>query len=438
MTTATATRWEVRADLIKPLPKQETYLDSLYKNEYTLYGGAAGPGKSYILRWGAIEMLVYWATQGHRDVRVGLFCEDYPTLARPADLEDREGVPGVAGRGTLEPDPRPRLLPPGEVGWGHDRPQEPGRSAEVYETEFAAIFVDELTRNPRQTFDDLRFRKRWPGIEHSPFGSASNPGSIGHGWVKKLFIDRDFSGDDDQLDPEGFSFIPALPADNPYLPASYWALLDSLPPAMRRAMAEGDWSVFQGQVFDNWRDAIHVVEPFPLPRSWTRWVSIDYGYANPFCALWFASSPDKREVYVYRELHRSGLTARQQAIHIKAAQRDERMEIYVADPSMWQKREGVVGDNLAGSTPPRGSSWSRRTTSVWPVSAWCGGRWTGSVCREATARGWGGSSSRRGCGSSLPAATWCGRCPRCPTTSCGPRTWTLMPRITPTTRCGTA
>ncbi|KKK72347.1 hypothetical protein LCGC14_2904750, partial [marine sediment metagenome] len=67
-------------DIIRPLPSQETFLDALYNKEYILFGGAAGPGKSYALRWGAVELLLWWASQGHRNVRVGLFCEDYPTL----------------------------------------------------------------------------------------------------------------------------------------------------------------------------------------------------------------------------------------------------------------------------------------------------------------------------------------------------------------------
>jgi len=52
----------------------------MYRREYILFGGAAGPGKSYILRWVLVELLLYWAGLGHRGVRVGLFCEDYPSL----------------------------------------------------------------------------------------------------------------------------------------------------------------------------------------------------------------------------------------------------------------------------------------------------------------------------------------------------------------------
>src|SRR4030042_1336080 len=71
---------KIRKDLIHPLPKQEQFLDAMYDKEYILYGGAAGPGKSYILRWSLIELLLYWFTQGHTGVHVGLFCEDYPAL----------------------------------------------------------------------------------------------------------------------------------------------------------------------------------------------------------------------------------------------------------------------------------------------------------------------------------------------------------------------
>lgn len=333
--------------LINPLPSQAFLLDALYDKEYILFGGAAGPGKSYILRWAAIDFLIACADRGHYDVRVGLFCEDYPSLkdrqvtriARefPLWLGDLRESKTEGFAFHLHPDYGSGIIALRNL-------DDPSKYASA---EFAAIFVDELTKNPRQTFDDLRFRKRWPGIDHSPFVAASNPGSIGHAWVKKLWIDRDFSGDDGRLDPNSFLFIPALPEDNPYLPQSYWDTLNSLPTAMRRAMKDGDWSIFAGQVFAEWRDHLHTCKPFPIPKDWTRWVGVDYGYANPFCGLWLARTPDKANVYVYREHYREGLRASEQAQGIRLASAGETIWLYAADPSMWQKREGVSGDSLA-------------------------------------------------------------------------------------------
>jgi phage terminase large subunit len=340
----------LRRDLIRPLPSQTRALDAMYDFEYILFGGAAGPGKSHILRWGAVEFLLYQAQCGHRDVRVGLFCEDYPTLKDRHVSKIKREFPEWLGELRASQDEGHGFYLRPEFGSGVVSLRNLDDPAKYASAEFAAIFVDELTKNPRQTFDDLRFRKRWPGIEHSPFMAGSNPGSIGHGWVKKLWIDHDFTGDDGNLNPSQFCFIPALPRENPYLPESYWETLNSLPEDMRRRMLEGDWSIFAGQVFAEWRHDLHVCDPFEIPADWVRLVSIDYGFAKPFCALWLARSPDKAKVYVYRELYRAGYGAREQAKRIKAASGEEKIAQYPADPSMWQKREGVRGEEVVGVT----------------------------------------------------------------------------------------
>jgi len=62
--------------------------------------------------------------------------------------------------------------------------------------EFAAIAVDELTKNSKEIFDFLRFRRRWPGVERPKFLAATNPGGKGHAWVKKLWVEKDFTATD--------------------------------------------------------------------------------------------------------------------------------------------------------------------------------------------------------------------------------------------------
>jgi hypothetical protein len=334
-------------ELINPLPSQERFLNEMYRREYLLFGGAAGPGKSYILRWAAVEILLYWASQGHSGVRVGLFCEDYVALKdRQVSRMERE-FPRWLGsvRNTVKEGLGFYMNE--EYGGGTISLRNLDDPAKYASSEFAAIFVDELTKNPRQTFEDLRFRKRWPGIAHSPFAAGSNPGSIGHSWVKQLFVDRDFSGDNSLIDPDSVAFIPARAGENPYLPSSYWELLNSLPEAMRRAMLDGDWTIFAGQVFyHEWREELHVIEPFSIPPDWPRWVAVDYGFASPFCALWLTKHAD--DLYAYREMYAAGWSAGEQAKRINAASQAERISLYVGDPSMWAKREKTVGESLAG------------------------------------------------------------------------------------------
>jgi len=356
MTAATlAPPLDVRADLMHPLPKQEVALDSLYEHKYTLYGGAAGPGKSYWLRWAALEFLLEcFATLGLRDVRVGLFCEDYPTLTDRQISKIKREFPAWLGalRGTRDEGFGFFLRP--EYGGGYIALRNLDDPSKYASTEFAAVFVDELTKNKRQTFEDLRFRLRWPGLEHTPFAAATNPGSVGHGWVKKLWIDRDFTGDDQALNQADFAFVQALPGDNPHLGKSYWALLDSLPERMRRAMRDGRWDVFEGQAFPEFDRKIHVIEPFTIPADWTRWTSTDYGYVDPWATVWIARSPDRSRVVVYREGYQTGLTAREQARKIIAMTGNEPIRLNLGDPSMWAMRERYANEAIASEYAAEG------------------------------------------------------------------------------------
>jgi len=354
MTTEAPERTTIRA-LAGFTPKQDIALDSLYTSIYTLFGGAAGPGKSYWLRWAAIHFLIECGAKGLKDVRVGLFCEDYPTLADRQISRIKREFPSYLGtlRGTREEGFGFFLKP--EYGGGYIALRNLDDPSKYASTEFAAIFVDELTKNDRQTFEDLRFRLRWPGLEHNPFAAATNPGSKGHGWVKKLWIDKDFTGEMDMaLEPADFAFVQALPSDNAHLPASYWKQLDTLNPRMRRAMRDGLWDSFSGQAFTEFHRPAHVITPFTIPMDWTRWTSTDYGYVDPWATVWMARSPDRSRVVVYREGYQTGLTAREQARKVKAMTGEEPIRLHLGDPSMWAMRERLANEAIASEYAAEG------------------------------------------------------------------------------------
>lgn len=92
--------------------------------------------------------------------------------------------------------------------------------------------------------------------------------------------------------------------------------------------------------FPEWDPSVHVCDPFPIPEAWPRWRAVDYGYAVPYCCLWFAQAPSGR-IYIYRETYGSGKTAGEQAYEIRLASAGERYKFTVADPAMWaSEREG--------------------------------------------------------------------------------------------------
>jgi len=318
-------------------PRQLEATQAADTHRYTLFGGSRGPGKSWWLRRYLLRFLIKsYEILGLRGVRVMLACEDYPAL-RDRHLSKVElEFPEWLGRYTGGDGREFRLVP--SLGGGALCFRNLDKVEKYQSAEFACIGVDELTKNDKNTFDILRGSLRWPGIEQVRFVAATNPGGPGHLWVKDLWIDRVFP---EELEGQAheFAFVQALPADNPHLESSYWEMLNSLPDDLRRAWVEGDWDVFSGQVFTNWRRSQHVVEPFTIPEGWMRWRAIDWGYSAPFCCLWMAKDPDTGRVVVYREAYAAGLTDPEQAELVRdMTMDDEKIQLTLADPSMWTER----------------------------------------------------------------------------------------------------
>jgi len=171
--------------LINPTEKQREFLAAIAKKDYVLYGGAAGGGKSYILRWWLILFLC-WLYQVKKlaNVQVALFCEDYPSLFDRHISKIKYEFPmslGELKQGTV----KNFVLNP-QYGSGVLALRNLDDPSKYLSSEFAAIGVDELTKNEQKVFDFLRLRLRWPGVDRPKFGAATNPGGKGHGWVKKL------------------------------------------------------------------------------------------------------------------------------------------------------------------------------------------------------------------------------------------------------------
>ena len=359
MTTQTRKRRVIEfSDVFSPKPKQRQLLDAIWKGaltgdpEYLLWGGSAGPGKSWALRVGALVFLI----KCYRDlnlegVQVGLFSVDFPRL-RDRHINEIKRWPDWLGRyneATHDFTLRP------EWGSGILSLRNLDDPAKYSSAQFAAEFVEELTEIDRKTFEELRTRKRWPGVPHSPFVAVTNPRLKGLYWVRKLWIEHDFSGDmDSALRRAKFWFLQALPQDNDALPESYYATLDSLGPVLKRQLLEGDWYVSIDQSFPDFSrhkvdSAGHVLldangDPLPwhqvstadIPPTWQRIASHDWGYDSPGHHLWAAVDPSGG-VIVYREWAFRGLDPQDIAAGILYRQGDERVITY-ADPAIWQER----------------------------------------------------------------------------------------------------
>lgn len=321
------------SDLANFQPKQLEAQKAAEDYKYLLYGGAAGGGKSYWLRWMGIRLLMYfYAKYDLKGIRGGLFCEDYPALRERHISKIPYEFPEWLG--TLNKSEHEFRLRD-EFGGGVLAFRNLDDPSKYLSSEFAFIEVDELTKNLRETFDFLNLRLRWPGIPDTKFLAASNPGEVGHGWVKKLWVTRDFSGE--TFNENDFKFIQSFFKDNKYIESSYELQLNSLPEQLRRAYKDGDWDIFAGQFFTEFRQASHVCEPFMIPEHWERFIGLDYGYTAPSAAIWCAYDSSFDTIYVYQELYKTGLTYEDLANEINVMRKGA--NIVYADPSIWAKRD---------------------------------------------------------------------------------------------------
>jgi hypothetical protein len=161
--------------------------------------------------------------------------------------------------------------------------------------------------------------------------ATTNPGGVGHHWVKSRFGIQDdglaSSVYDEDTDTNRV-FIPAKIVDNPFLHGTtYEKDLNALPENLRRMLKEGRWDILEGVMFTEWDQRIHVVKPFALPGNARIWRSCDDGHNAPAAVLWFAEIDSR--VYVVAELYQNGLVA--EDLGAMTLRRDKRLPILDAD-----------------------------------------------------------------------------------------------------------
>jgi hypothetical protein len=177
---------------------------------------------------------------------------------------------------------------------------------------------------------------------------ASNPGNVGHGWLKKRYIDPAKAQSKWWLESEKktLCFIPAKLEDNPSLRANdptYEDRLKILGDKKYRALRFGDWEVFEGQFFSEWSKD-HILDRNRVPDTHSRKIlCMDWGYASPACVLWLEVTPSGR-VFVYRELYVTRLSPKELAEAIcNCSPKEERYQALWAPPEIWGKEIELEG-----------------------------------------------------------------------------------------------
>lgn len=364
------------SDRYTPQPRQAMLHAS--KARQTLYGGAAGGGKSVALRWDAIQFCLE-----NPGLTAGLFRRTYPELKANHIRFLRQEIPPEIGV-WRESDKIFTFFNGSTIVCGF---AENEADIEKYQgQEMGYIGIEEAGQFTAYQIAYLRGRNRAGGWKPAQpdylprLVLTANPGGQSHDWLKSTFIDpapaetmfHDSSvADPDDPEDRGWStmFIPASMKDNKYIDRGYAGQFAGLPDELAAALRDGNWDIVVGSFFgETFRRSRHVVAPFEIPKDWLTFRAYDHGSAAPFCCLWFAVvydddgfwTPDGRllpreTLVVFREYYGAAgrnkglkMPAEQIALGIKERDGGREPTYSVGDPSIWKFDGGPsIGERMA-------------------------------------------------------------------------------------------
>ncbi len=312
--------------LPRPFSAQKKFLTAT--SRYVAYGGSRGGGKSFAVREKAILLSLRYP-----GIRILLLRRTYPEVY---ENHIKILVPQTASVAAYRDSDKSLTFQNGSrIKFGYCACD--GDLTQYQGVEYDVIFMDEATQFTEHQFRFISASVRGVNAFPKRFYLTCNPGGVGHGWVKRLFIDRIYRPGED---PADYVFIRAGVQDNlPLLSAdpAYLRALETLPPDLRAAWLDGNWDVLAGQYFPEFSLQSHVCEPFSLPPEWKRYRAIDYGL-DMLAVVW-AAADGRGALWVYRELCRPGLIVSAAAREIALLSAGERIERTFAPPDLWSRQK---------------------------------------------------------------------------------------------------
>lgn len=355
-------------------PKQMEVLNSPATE--ILYGGAAYGGKSYLLR--ALAVALCYDIPG---LQVYLFRRTYGDLIMN-HMNGSMSFPEMLAPFIQSKQVSIKEL---EISWAngskihlchcqHEKDVTKYQGAEIH-----VLLLDELTHFSEYIYRFLRNRvrlgskvipERWKS-KLPLIVNGSNPGNVGHAWVKRSFIDMMTAGEVVRMpDTEGGmlrQFIQSRSDDNPIglkNDPGYLARLSGLGSEdLVKAMRDGNWDIVAGAAFENLNRDTHCIRPFAIPDWWTKFTSLDWGSAKPYSVGWYTVADDalvikgrdgepdkligKGSIIIYRELYgwngKPNEGCREESWQVAKKITDlesEKINYRIGDNAMWAEHDG--------------------------------------------------------------------------------------------------
>lgn len=371
-----------------------------FRSEATeiLYGGAAGGGKSHCIRTIAIayalyipNIQIYIFRRKTEDLKKNHLYGKNGFLSTLSELVTRKKARINESTGKIQ------FWNGAMIHLCHCQHEK-----DVYNyqgAEIDVLLIDELTHFTDFIYKFLRSRCRVAGLQYPDnmpeflpktlprIICGTNPGGVGHLFVKSEFIDNRQPLEINQMSKEDGGmkrqFIPAKLEDNPAMTESdpdYEFKLLGLGGALAKAMRFGDWDAIEGAYFDTFSKEAHIIPSFRIPEDWFKIRGFDWGYSAPFGVLWATVSDGSllniggksislprdslifyREYYGWNGKPNQGLKMELSEIgeNTKKMQGEEKMNMQVADPAIFDESRKNMGMTQAEELAKYGCLYER-------------------------------------------------------------------------------
>lgn len=315
-------------DIGELYPKQIEFCKAT--NKYICYGGARGGGKSHVSR---IKMILL--ALNYPGIQILLLRRTLKELRENHVLQLQKLLKNIA---TYKDNTKEFIFPNGSrivLGYCDNEKDVLQFQGQAYEI----IVLEEATHFTEFQFQTLTESNRMSGNMNTKFNPrmyfTCNPGGVGHQWVKRLFIDKNYINEEN---PDDYKFIPAQVFENKYImenDPTYIKTLENLPEDRKKAMLYGNWDVYDGQFFPEFDRNVHVIEPFIIPDTWNKYIALDYGL--DMFAVVFVAVDTYGKSYVYNEIYKSNLIVSEAIQILKSVMRKSTFKGIYAPPDLFNR-----------------------------------------------------------------------------------------------------